>query len=144
VRRNSPDGSDAIETIPGPSEVKLVAVKGSGVPYEAPVLRPRVVTDEEALVAFGNTPSAQSTAEVTNDEEPTVGDVSVPDDGINLSTPLDLPRAAYSPDETAALLGCSRGFVYQLMKHGKLRSLKVSGRRLIPANAVSEMLDQAS
>jgi excisionase family DNA binding protein len=53
------------------------------------------------------------------------------------------PRLAYSPGEVAELLGCSRPFIYTLMADEKLPSLKLGGRRLIPAAAITEMLAEA-
>jgi excisionase family DNA binding protein len=52
-------------------------------------------------------------------------------------------RLAYSPGEVAALLGCSRPFIYTLMADEKLPSLKLGGRRLIPAAAITEKLAEA-
>ncbi len=40
----------------------------------------------------------------------------------------------------AEILGVSRTTTYQLIASGELRSLKVRGRRLIPASAVSSLL----
>ena len=51
------------------------------------------------------------------------------------------PRLAYSPAEAAALIGCSRGFVYSLMEAGILRSVRVGGRRLIPKSALGELVE---
>jgi excisionase family DNA binding protein len=53
------------------------------------------------------------------------------------------PRWAYSPGEVAELLGCSRPFIYTLMADEELPSLKLGGRRLIPAAAISEKLAEA-
>jgi excisionase family DNA binding protein len=55
-----------------------------------------------------------------------------------VATPL-----AYSPQEAADALGCSRGFIYSLMDAGQLHSIKLGGRRLIPASVISEMLAEA-
>jgi len=50
-------------------------------------------------------------------------------------------RIAYSVQETAQALGCTRTFVYALMKHGSLRSIKVGGRRFIPAESLRNLLE---
>ena len=42
----------------------------------------------------------------------------------------------FSVDQAAALLGIGRTNVYALMRDGKLRSVKVGGRRLIPRTAL--------
>ena len=52
-------------------------------------------------------------------------------------------RFAYSPQEVADLLGCSRPFIYTLMADDELPSLKLGGRRLIPAAAITEKLAEA-
>jgi excisionase family DNA binding protein len=53
-------------------------------------------------------------------------------------------RIAYSPEEARRLLGCSRGFVYSLMDMGQLRSVKLGGRRFIPAAAIAEKMAEAA
>jgi excisionase family DNA binding protein len=47
--------------------------------------------------------------------------------------PIDPPaeRLAYSVDEAAQILGLSRDLLYDQMRRGKLRYLKVGRRRLI-------------
>jgi len=55
----------------------------------------------------------------------------------------DLGPLAYSPQEAADALGCSRGFIYSLMATGQLRSVKLANRRFIPANAIAEILGEA-
>ena len=54
-----------------------------------------------------------------------------------------IPRIAYSVAECAELLGCSRQYVYDQVNSGALRSIKVIGRRFIPAAALSEFLGNA-
>lgn len=49
-------------------------------------------------------------------------------------------RIAYSPGEVATMLGVSRRTVYNWMAAGKLRSVRVFGRRLIPAEEVQQLL----
>lgn len=51
-------------------------------------------------------------------------------------------KVALSPQEAADRLGVSKVFVYELLRDGSLRSKKVRGRRLIPATALSELLDE--
>ena len=41
------------------------------------------------------------------------------------------PRLAFSPGETAALLGISPELVHDLLRTGRLRSVKAGRRRLI-------------
>jgi excisionase family DNA binding protein len=49
-------------------------------------------------------------------------------------------RAAYSLSEVAALTGLSISGQYVLINQGKLRSARVGGRRLVPREALSELL----
>jgi excisionase family DNA binding protein len=46
-------------------------------------------------------------------------------------TSMGEPRLAFSPDETADLLGISPELVYDLIRTGQLRSRKAGRRRLI-------------
>ncbi len=45
--------------------------------------------------------------------------------------------------DAASALGCSRSTLYLLMKRGKLRSVKIAGRRVIPMDAAKSLLDAA-
>jgi len=49
-------------------------------------------------------------------------------------------RRGHSPGEAAAIIGVSRGTVYQLMAEGRLRSIKVGSRRIIPSDSIDELL----
>ena len=49
-------------------------------------------------------------------------------------------REAYSLGEVAGLTGLSVSGLYLLMNRGKLRSVRVGGRRLIPRQALAELL----
>jgi excisionase family DNA binding protein len=51
---------------------------------------------------------------------------------------------AYSPQEAADALRCSRGLIYSLMDTGQLRSVKLGRRRFIPASAIAEKLNEAA
>ena len=53
-------------------------------------------------------------------------------------------RRAYSPAEVAAVTGFSLSFIYELIKSGALRSRKVAGRRIVTAEALDELLGEAS
>ena len=48
----------------------------------------------------------------------------------------------FSVDQAAAVLGIGRTNVYALMRDGKLRSVKVGGRRLIPRTALETFVAQ--
>jgi excisionase family DNA binding protein len=52
-------------------------------------------------------------------------------------------RRAYSVKETAARLGVSVWLIEKAIRNGTLASLKLGDRRLIPADAVEELLAQA-
>jgi excisionase family DNA binding protein len=49
-------------------------------------------------------------------------------------------RACFSAGEAAALAGLSVSFLYILMERGALRSVKLGGRRLIPRDALVELV----
>jgi excisionase family DNA binding protein len=49
-------------------------------------------------------------------------------------------RACFSVGEAAALAGLSVSFLYVLMERGALHSVKLGGRRLIPREALSDLL----
>lgn len=49
-------------------------------------------------------------------------------------------RLAHRINDAAALAGLSRSTLYELMKTGKLHTIKIGGRRLIPADALRELL----
>lgn len=49
-------------------------------------------------------------------------------------------RLAFSPDEIAAALGISRDLVYDLLRTGRLRSVKAGRRRLISRQHVEDFL----
>ena len=49
------------------------------------------------------------------------------------STLPNRPRAAYSVPEAMASLGVSRDWLYRQINNGNIRSVKLGGRRFIPA-----------
>jgi excisionase family DNA binding protein len=49
-------------------------------------------------------------------------------------------KLAYHIDDACQIIGLSRASIYKLMGEGKLRSVKVAGRRLIPAEALRALL----
>ena len=50
---------------------------------------------------------------------------------------------AYRVNDAAKVSGLSRSSIYNLIGDGKLRSVLVAGRRLIPADALRELLQRA-
>lgn len=51
-----------------------------------------------------------------------------------------LPRVAYSLDEVAHSLGLSRRTMYELMDTGRLSTVKLGRRRLVPAQELERLL----
>ena len=51
-----------------------------------------------------------------------------------------LSKAAYSIPEAVQITGVGRSRLYQEIESGRLRSVKVGRRTLIPANAIDEWL----
>lgn len=52
----------------------------------------------------------------------------------------DRTRLAYSVDEACQALGIGRVLMYELINTGRVHSVKVGARRLIPASALVEFL----
>jgi excisionase family DNA binding protein len=59
-----------------------------------------------------------------------------------MSDPTGAPRA-YNPDAFAQVVGLGRTTVYQLIRDGQIRSIKIGRRRLIPAEEVDRLLANA-
>jgi len=53
-------------------------------------------------------------------------------------------RLALSPEQAAAALGVGRTTVYQLIASGRLRSLRVGRRRIVPMAALEAFLVEAA
>jgi excisionase family DNA binding protein len=49
-------------------------------------------------------------------------------------------RIAYRVKEAAEAIGLGRSTLYEMMKEGKLRFVKVNNRRLIPADALMALI----
>jgi len=49
-------------------------------------------------------------------------------------------RRAYQVNEAAAAYRLSRSTLYKLMAIGKLRTVKIGGRRLIPVDAIEALI----
>lgn len=56
------------------------------------------------------------------------------------ATAAEPSRLAYRPREAAALLGCSHQFVYQLIRKGQLRAVRIGRAQLIPAGELDRLL----
>lgn len=50
-------------------------------------------------------------------------------------------RRGYSVDETAKIIGCGRVTVYELIKQGRLRRVKVGARTIIPMSEIEKLLN---
>jgi excisionase family DNA binding protein len=50
-------------------------------------------------------------------------------------------RRALSIRETATVCGLSRATIYRLIEHGKLTTLKIGARRLVPVGALDALLN---
>jgi excisionase family DNA binding protein len=51
-----------------------------------------------------------------------------------------LPPRAYSVKDFCKAFGLSRSTAYNLMADGRLRTVRIAGRRLIPADAAESLL----
>lgn len=52
-------------------------------------------------------------------------------------------RLAYSTAEAAESIGVSRQHVYNLIRHGSLRTVTLGKRRLVPRSALLELLGES-
>ena len=52
-------------------------------------------------------------------------------------------RRAYSVEETAEITDLSRSTIYRLIATGKLTTLKVGARRIVPSPSIDALLDAA-
>jgi excisionase family DNA binding protein len=52
----------------------------------------------------------------------------------------DPPRIAYSIREAVAATGCSKTWLYAMIASNRLRSNRVAGRRIIPADALHALI----
>ena len=50
----------------------------------------------------------------------------------------EIPPVLYRVDEAAIALRLSRSVLYQLIRSGRLRTVKVGRRRLVPVDALAE------
>jgi excisionase family DNA binding protein len=57
---------------------------------------------------------------------------------------LDGKKLAYSVEEAREALGIGRALAYELIMSGRLHSIKVGARRIIPASALQEFLGGAA
>ena len=51
-----------------------------------------------------------------------------------------IERTCVTPEEAAEMLGIGRTFLYSLLASGKLDSIKLGRRRLIPAEALERLV----
>lgn len=51
---------------------------------------------------------------------------------------VEVPAVLYSVDEAAAALRLSKSLLYELIRSGRLRTVKAGRRRLVPVTALAE------
>lgn len=52
-----------------------------------------------------------------------------------------VPAVLYRVDEAADAMRLSRSMIYELIRSGQLRTVKLGRRRLVPVDALNEYLD---
>ena len=60
------------------------------------------------------------------------------------ATTTEVERVLLRPEEVAAMLGIGRSIVFELLRSGELRSVKIGKSRRIPTVAVHEYVDGLS
>jgi excisionase family DNA binding protein len=61
-----------------------------------------------------------------------------------MSETTDVARLLLRPEEVAEALNVGRSTVFELMRTGELRSVKIGALRRVPTDAVTEFLDGLS
>ncbi len=56
------------------------------------------------------------------------------------ATRSDVERQGFSADEAARIIGIGRTTVYDLIKQGRIRSVKIGVRRIIPKGEIDRLL----
>lgn len=59
-------------------------------------------------------------------------------------TAAPVPPVVYRVEEAADALRISRSGIYELIRSGRLRTVKVGSRRLVPVEALTEYIDDLS
>ncbi len=59
-------------------------------------------------------------------------------------TNKSVEKRAFQVNEFASAYGLSRSTIYLLMKSGKLRTVRIGGRRLIPRDAAEALLREGA
>ena len=67
-------------------------------------------------------------------------------DKLSQPRPTDAPKHAYRIDEACYALGIGRTSLYELVKDGELKLIKVAGRTLVPLSEIERLtsIDRAS
>jgi excisionase family DNA binding protein len=60
------------------------------------------------------------------------------------AAPTPAPETVLTIAEVAARLKISRGLVYRAIADGKMRSIRIGKRRLVPASEVQRIIDSAA
>lgn len=61
----------------------------------------------------------------------------------NQTSDFVAPRLAYSVQELAVMTGLGTTTIYQLIAAGRLRTVKVGRRRIVPADSIRDLIDGA-
>lgn len=60
------------------------------------------------------------------------------------ATAVNLEPLSYTIRDFAAVTGISRSSIYELIKDGKLETVLVAGRRLVPRRAAEKLINEAA
>jgi excisionase family DNA binding protein len=65
-------------------------------------------------------------------------------DGKRRGVPIEVQKMLLRPEDAAEVMSLSRSAVYKLIREGRLRSIKEGKRRIIPAEAIREFIEDQS
>ena len=101
-------------------------------------IRAQLGTDAVILITPGSPKCAVVIAQAPDTQSRSAGIAAEPDR--QLAGPQQSERLAYSVEEAAAALGVSRDVIYDQLRTGRLKSIKVGRRRIIGRHHIDEFL----
>jgi len=60
------------------------------------------------------------------------------------SQPVPLTRVGYRVNDFCAVTGIGRTSLYELIRDGKIKTVRIAGRRIIPASEAERLLNEGA